>query len=228
MKQRKITITIIIAVTIAIIGATYTASLHNNIEAENLTLGQISNIIKSSTNLRADVVNAKVSDVNGVTLTEIAKSTNSNTMEIKDGDKKEIFKRNLAELSLNKAVASDGREIISTTLTNSGTTKFYVLSLGIAGYTKSGISSMTAYGINADYSPTVWEGYPEPSITEPFLLNPGESTTSYIVGQWNQKETMEPITEFGAGAVYDFEIQGLTTDQPTQHWSIRVPDDSPP
>ncbi len=230
MKQgEKLAISTIAAIMIAVVGVYYAVNIpKESATAENITLGQIANTIQSTTNLRATVIQEKVNSIDSIVLTEEAKSTNSGALERTGEIYKEIFKRGQAELVLNRGIGSDGNEYVSATITNTGTSQFYLLSLGIAGYTKGGISTLTAYGVNADYSPDVWVGYPEPPITTPVILKPGESITSYINGKWYVNEVAEPITDFSAGALYGYEVQGITTDQPTPHWSIRVPDDSLP
>ncbi len=230
MKQgKKLAISTTVAIMIAVAGAYYAVNIpKENATAENITLGQIANTIKTTTNLKATVIQDKINSIDGVALTEEARSTNSGTLERTEETSKEIFERGQAELVLHRGIGPDGNEYVSATITNMGTSQFYLLSLGIAGYTKSGISTLTAYGVNADYSPDVWVSYPEPPITKPVILKPGESITSYINGKWYVNEVEEPITDFSAGALYGYEVQGITTDQPTPHWSIRVPDDSLP
>lgn len=228
-QDKKLAISAIVAIVIVMVGVYYAINMpREDANAEYITLGQISNMIKTTTNVKAGVIQDKVNNISGVALTEVAKSTNSGVLERTGETSRDVFKRGQAELALYRETGPDGNEYVSATITNTGTSKFYLLSLGFAGYTKGGISTLTAYGINAGYSSDVWVDYPEPPITKAVILNPGESITTYIIGKWSLDEVKEPITDFSAGALYAYDVQGITTNQPTQHWSIRVPDDSSP
>jgi len=139
-----------------------------------------------------------------------------------DGTPKSVFNDGQSELALLHGVNSAGQDIIAATLTNTGTSKIYVASLLITGATSNGIGPLSAYAIDDDYSPAVWGNIQKPAVTEPILLNPGESVTAHISGKWNIAGN-EPITTFSAGAGYTYD-NTITEYKEGNNWSISISD----
>jgi len=171
------------------------------------------------------VAKEKISSLEGAALTELAKATESDTV-LKDaeGTSKSLVKAGQAELTLLRGANAGGQDIIAATLTNTGTSDIYVASLLITGAAMNGISPLSAYAIDDDYSPEVWVNIQKPAVTEPMLLNPGESVTAHITGKWNIAGLGdEPITTFSAGAGYTYDPT-VTEYKEGNNWSISISD----
>ncbi|MGH9876522.1 MAG: cupredoxin domain-containing protein [Nitrososphaerales archaeon] len=169
------------------------------------------------------VLKEKIDAVEGVALTQVGKTTRSESIErTPEGYGKPIYNDGQAELILSHGITSDGQDIVAATVTNTGTSKIYVASLIIGGATSSGIGTLSAYAIDHGYSPAVWGNIQKPSITEPVALNPGESITAHISGKWNVAAAAnEPITTFSVGAGYTYDTT-ITEYKEGNNWSISI------
>jgi hypothetical protein len=186
------------------------------------SLGQIANSLKPIYP-QVGVAKEKISSLEGTAVTELAKTSTSETIEkTADGTPKSVFKDGQSELALLHGVDSAGRDIIVATLTNTGTSKIYVASFLIAGATNSGLQPLSAYAIDDDYSPAVWGSIQKPAVTEPVMVNPGESVTAYISGKWNVAAAGNaPITTFSVGAGYTYDTT-VTEYKEGNNWSISI------
>ncbi len=109
-------------------------------------------------------------------------------------------------------MVANGQDIISTTITNTGKQRFYLVGLLIQEEQQfqktgaGGIQNLDAYLVNVGYSPEVWDKIPKPPVTEPVALNPGESFSGHMIGKWIEDVTQKPINSFSIGASYVYNI----------------------
>lgn len=212
-KWLIISVIVIGAIAITAFAAAYSVLLTNptQAQAQDASLGQILNSI-SPINVQATVVKDRLSSVDGVSLTEVAKSTTSETTESVGGTIKSVFIDGQAEVAILKGVPNPatGDNTIAFRITNTGKDSFKIVSLGMEGQTKSGYIPMQVLAVSEKNFET-----PQVNIRDAVLLNPGESMTGYIIGKWKAVEISEDITEFRAGAVYRYE-----TGDSVKVWSI--------
>jgi len=198
-------------------------------QGQNEILGQIGASVKPIYP-QVTVVKDKISSIGGLDLVEVAKSPTSVSIERVNGTSKGITNDGQATLSLKHAIAAvDGQDVIAATVTNTGTTKFYLTGFLIKGGTTipgtqaGGIQNLDAYVVDDGYSPEVWGSIPRPAITQPVVLNPGESMSAYIKGKWIEGVTNEPINSFSVGVRYVYDV-GAIGYEPGNAWSISISD----
>lgn len=189
-------------------------------QAQDMSLGQLANSLKPI-HPPVVVVLGKLDNVNGAALTEIAKSSASESVARENGVSVPIPKQGQAEIALYKGVAPDGSDIMSVTITNAGTQKFHLTEFAIGGETPVGMASLAATALDADYSPSVYGNMPKPAMTQLATMNPGESLSAYIKGKFAEQTTGQPITKFGGSALYYYE-QGAPDYNSGFNWSIAV------
>lgn len=220
--KKKILVPAIIAVTIGIAASvgiiTYTQQ--EQAQAQNMSLGQLANSLKPIYP-QVIVVPGKLDNVNGAALTEVAKNIKNESVARESGVSVPIQKQGHAEITLYKGVAPDGSDIISVTITNIGTEKFYLKEFAIGGETSTGIAPLAATALDSDYSPAIAGNIPKPAMTQLVTMNPGESLSAYIKGKYSEQTTGQPITKFGGSALYYYE-QGAPDYNNGFNWSIAV------
>jgi hypothetical protein len=221
VPRKKILVPVIIAVTIGIIASvgiiTY---MEQQAQAQNVSLGQLANSLKPI-HPQVIVVPGKLDNVNGAALTEIAKNNVSGSIARENDVSMPVQKQGQAEIALYTGVAPDGNDIISVTITNVGTEKFYLKEFAIGGETSTGIAPLAATALDSDYSPSVYGSIPKPAMTQLVTMNPGESLSAYIKGKFTEQTTGQPITKFGGSALYYYE-QGTPDYNSGFNWSIAV------
>lgn len=184
--------------------------------AQVTSLGQIGNsfepIYPSATPFEG-----KLTDVNGVRLTTIASSDQSDTVDRQGGVPKSKIEAGRATLELKHGVSQNGNDVIAATITNSGKDTIYLINLRMFGQTPEKMEPLIAYVVDASYSPEVFGKIPKPAIVEPVELAPGQSYSGYVVGKWNISN--QPINSFSAGATYVYDINAKVFVQ-DNNWSI--------
>lgn len=214
-KQFVVTAAVVATTAIIVITMVYlpllTTGSATPAQAQDASLGQVLRSI-SPINVQATVVKDKVTNVNGIALTEVSTRTTSMTTEDVNGTIKSVFKNGLAEIAILKGSNTvTGNDTIAFRITNIGKDSFKIVTLGLEGQTKSGFSPMQVLAVSEKNFDT-----PIVNIRDAVLLNPGESMTGYIIGKWRATGINEDITEFQAGAVYRYE----NTDGSVKVWSI--------
>jgi|GEM_PF-538626 len=171
------------------------------------------------------VLREKMEVLDGVRLTQLAASSQSESIQrTTEGYGKTMSRYDQAELILSHGIAPGNDDIAAVTVTNIGTSRMYIVSLLITGATERGLAPVVVHAIDDDYSPEVWGNIQKPAVTEPMLLNPGESVTAYITGKWNIAATgNEPITTFSVGAGYTYDPT-VTEYKEGNNWSISITD----
>lgn len=215
---------IAVAATIGVATMTTAASTTVQADAQNSDLSQIVNTVKPIYP-QVTVMKNKILTADGVALTQLGRSTTSETIERVDGVSRSVFNEGQAELALYHVVDANGQNVIVATITNTGTSKFYLTGLTIEGGSSDGIFPLVAYAASSAYSPQVFPGIPKPPVTEPLAVNPGESVSAIFSGKWNIENTSKPIGTFNAGAVYTYEIVENMDEKPgIYNWGISVLD----
>lgn len=188
---------------LAIVLVSYSNS--QQIDAQDVSLGQLAHSI-SELRPTAVVVLDKIDNVKNIPLQFVSKGTTSNSLQSNGNEPPiTITKSGLGEIILSEALTADGQKIISATITNTGKYQFYLKTFAIGGETDSGISALSSVALDADYSKEVWGNNSKPSMTELVVLKPGESFSAYIKGNWIVSEINQPITKYGAAALFYYD-----------------------
>ncbi|MGI0057461.1 MAG: hypothetical protein ACREAK_08835 [Nitrosarchaeum sp.] len=168
---------------------------------------------------QATVSNGRLTDVDGQTITVFAKSEQSETIDRSGQVPKSKFEEGRASIELGHGFSLKGDQIISATITNIGKEPFYVINLLIVGGTGDGIMPLSTLVVDPSYTPESFGDIPKPTMTEPVLLNSGQAYTGYISGNWDVRG--KSIDSFGAGAVFEYDIQnkGFAADN---NWSMTI------
>src|SRR5438105_9313177 len=122
------------------------------------------------------VVNGTLTSVDGIALAEVRSTNVSTSMNDVNGNHVWIGKDNQARLSLKHGVSGDGQDIISVTITNNGTSKFYLIRLILIGGASIpnsgaiGFQPINSEIVSEGYSPQVWGSILKPAITEAVTL----------------------------------------------------------
>ncbi len=77
--------------------------------------------------------------------------------------------------------------------------------LVIVGETSTGLTPITSTALDADYSEAVYGSIPKPTLTTLVTMNPGDSLSAYIKGKYDEQLIGQPITQFGASALYYYD-----------------------
>ncbi len=195
----------------AVYSSVLTTGTATQAQAQNASLGEYLRSI-SPINVQATVVKDKLTSVDGVLLSEVAKNTKSLTTESVNGTIRSVLNDGQAEVVILRGTnIATGDNTMAFRLTNTGKESFKIVTLGMEGQTKSGFSPMKVLAISE-------KNFDKPNVTirDAVLLNPGESMTGYFTGNWKVAEINEEIAEFRVGAVYRYE----NTDGSVKVWSI--------
>jgi YVTN family beta-propeller protein len=192
----------IITVMVSVLAITYDAQ-HDRAAAQNTSLRDIANSVKPVFP-QAMVSQGKLDNVNGVALSEVGRSVDSQSIVRDNGVSSGIQKQGQAEITISKATA-DGDDIIAVTVTNVGKDRFYLKELAIGGGTATGLTPITSTALDADYSEAVYGSIPKPTLTTLVTMNPGGSLSAYIKVKYDEQLVGQPITQFGASALYYYD-----------------------
>lgn len=199
-----IVVAMIITITIAYSQAEINKESKSPIVAKNYRLSELANSLKPIYP-EVNIIRGKVTTINGIELKEIARTTTSKYI-IKDsnGISRVITKDGEAEFILYSS--SIENKIIIATITNTNTVPFYITQFTINGGIQNGPMPLYAKAIDTDYSLEVFGYIPKPPITEPYLLNPGESLSVMINGKWSLELLNMSIDTISAGVQYDYDL----------------------
>ncbi|HXG06791.1 MAG TPA: hypothetical protein VNI77_05630 [Nitrososphaera sp.] len=205
---------VVAAIAIAAAAIAYTPLItdvnNTQAQAQEPSLGQLLRSIRPIT-VQPTIVNEKLTSVDGILLTEVAKSTTSLTTESVDGMIKSVTQDGQAEIAILRGTnPGTADNIIAFRITNTGQNSFKIVSFGMEGSTKSGFIPMKVLAVSEKNNAKL-----NVAIRDAVLLNPDESMTGYIIGKWKAAEINEDLTEFQAGAVYRYE-----TADTVKVWSI--------
>jgi hypothetical protein len=151
------------------------------------------------------VVNGSIDNVDGVQLTKITDNSTSNSIIRTNGISKSTYKTGLAQMTLYDGTTNDGKHIVAITLTNIGTSKFFLKELTMGCETNSGIGAFGNSVIDSDYSAQVWGNIPKPTITKLVTLNTGDSISEYMKENWVEPVTNQPFTKLGGAALFFYD-----------------------
>lgn len=220
IKDRKVLIAIIVGVAATVIGSVITYTQAQN---ANPTPAEIINIV-TPIHPQVIVVKDKVTSVNGVALTEVARTATSSTIERVDGVSRFVDRDGQAQVSLLHGLDPSGQHIIAVTVTNTDVSPFYLTTLGFeGGNSETRISTLSAFAVDMIRGVNTVENYPKAPIIDPVTLNPNESLSAYIMGKWNIAELNKPIDTITVGATYYYEL-GLDTYKFGNVWNIGISD----
>ncbi len=190
-------------------------------DAQNVSLGQLANSI-SEIRPNATVIKDKIDTVENVPLQIVSNSIISNSLQSNGKDPAIFLTRSgLAELTLSEAMTADGQKIISATITNIGKNKFYLKEFAMGGETESGIAALSSVALDTDYSSEAWGTNPKPSMTDLVVLNPGESFSAHIKGNWVVSEINKPIITYGAAALFYYDSDAPEYNE-GRNWDLAV------
>jgi hypothetical protein len=150
---------------------------------------------------QVSTVAGKPDRINGIVLTEVASTTVSTKYIAVENELQRIENNTQAKLSiLGEPGRSADTHLIAFAITNTGSKSFYLSELMIEGQTKGFLVPLNAEAVSEGN-----HDKPNVAVRDAILINPGESYTGYIAGNFKVAETNEPITEFTAGVVYRYE-----------------------
>jgi hypothetical protein len=168
---------------------------------------------------QATVSNERMTAVGGQTMTVLATSDQSETIDRSGGIPKEKFEKGRATIELGHGLTIGGNHIISATITNTSKEPIYLINLIIVGGTDQGIMPITTYVVDPSYTPELFGKIPKPAVIEPIMLISGQSYSGYITGNWNAGGV--PIDSFSVGAVFEYDIKS-TEFVPDDNWSMYI------
>ncbi|HKU50747.1 MAG TPA: hypothetical protein VJP79_12410 [Nitrososphaera sp.] len=190
--------------------------------AQNPSLTELANSLEQI-HPKVTLSGEKISEVNGVALNQVGMTTTSTTTEwSEDGKRRPVSEDGQAQLTLAHAKSESGQDMLVGTVTNTGSKSFYLLGLTINGGTLKGPTPLGVDAVSAGWTPEVHPGLPQPPAIEPLIVGPGESVSASIDGRWTIPNTSTVIDTFEVGAIYSYDIQGVTTDEPVYNWSIGI------
>jgi hypothetical protein len=214
-------VAIVVAVSASFLTA-YTSQHQQEPEAvpTNISLRELAN---SLTPIYPEVTlsGEEVTTVDGIALRELDRTVTSETTQWdENGRRVPLLKDGQAELTSSYARAANGDDIVVGTITNIGTARFYLIELVIIGGVANGVAPLSTEAVSAGWTPEVHPGVPQPPAIEPLIVEPGESVSAMIAGKWNVPHTSTVIDTFEVGAIYAYDIQGVTTEDPVYGWGM--------
>lgn len=171
--------------------------------------------------------NKIVDSVGGIALTRVDNASRVLSPDClrNEPDCKKRYGEGLAELEMYYGRTEDGHQIISSVITNTGTSIINVTDFMIDGSSSSSYQELVAYGVESSSGGISFGGWPflffgdgqyksDAPITEPVTLKPEESLSIYIKGKWNSSDSGTLITTFGSSASYNYYIEPLIWHSP--------------
>jgi len=197
-KRQKILIPIIIAV-ITVGGSMSYYHIQQQADAQNMSLGEFGNVL-STYYPKSTILHDNVSEINDVEMSKLSDVSTVTTIERDEkgvSNAKEILNR--ASIEMHHGIALDGKDVISSTITNLSNEVIYVKSFIITGETSAGTKVVESYIIDADYDKSTFGNIPKPTIMDYVELKPGNSISGHMSGKWTVANM--PVDNFSAGGV---------------------------
>lgn len=151
-----------------------------------------------------------------------------------DQDCRARYGEGLAGLEMYYGIAADGQQIISSTITNTGTGTINVTDFGIQGSSTTFQTELVANAVESSVSGISFGGPPfflfgfsqyqsDAPITEPVALKPNESLTMHIKGNWSAEQG-KAISVFRSSASYNYYLEPNIWNYPdSPEQSVCVP-----